>query len=558
MPGIEDLGFSREHRKDAVDINEQIVQTDQVFSDIGIPGQKLSELSVDKLIAGTIRSQTITLAVTADEGDVYIAAGKTDFTNVESGFILGIDDSDSDKVKFSIGNDTSYMDWNITAANTLTIVGNISATTGTIGGFTIGADYIRDAANSMGLSSTVTGGDDVRFWAGDTFANRASAPFNVTESGALRATGAIVNDSVLGFQNIFGDGSDGDVVISSNTTLTEDMFYDDLTIDAGYTLNTGGFRVHVRGVLTINGTLGRPGNDGGNGGNGANGDYTTGPEAVAGTAGSAGAALADGSVSGAVAGTAGSAGVNGRYENGGFDGYSSTRSSNADDIVKSLTGHDGVKGGQGGDGGDAKTSNGGTCDAAGTGTAGVTSGTVFNKPNTSFSCWLLQDFFPATDSLKSSAGSSGGNGGSSGAVAPSGGSGASGGSGGGGGAGGSGGIVPIFAKKIIIGATGVISANGGDGGDGGNAGLSTCINVSGSAAGGSGGGGGGGAGNGGVVLMVYSLLINTGSITVAAGTAGTGGTGSPHVAYGSGTGTDGDDGSDGAAANDGIIIQLQV
>src|SRR3990167_5774244 len=55
--------------------------------------------------------------------------------------------------------------------------GTITATTGAIGGFDIGADYIRDEADSFGLASTVTGGDDVRGWAGATFANRATAPF---------------------------------------------------------------------------------------------------------------------------------------------------------------------------------------------------------------------------------------------------------------------------------------------------------------------------------------------------------------------------------------------
>src|SRR3990167_8937416 len=54
-----------------------------------------------------------------------------------------------------------------------------------IGGFEVGADYIRDVANSMGMASTVTGGDDVRFWAGDTYANRATADFRVTEAGAV-------------------------------------------------------------------------------------------------------------------------------------------------------------------------------------------------------------------------------------------------------------------------------------------------------------------------------------------------------------------------------------
>lgn len=84
----------------------------------------------------------------------------------------------------------------------------ISASSGTIGGFSIGADYIRDAANSFGLASTVTGGDDVRFWAGDTFANRATAPFRVTEAGSVTATnititgGSIAGSTTVGIGNL--------------------------------------------------------------------------------------------------------------------------------------------------------------------------------------------------------------------------------------------------------------------------------------------------------------------------------------------------------------------
>jgi hypothetical protein len=73
--------------------------------------------------------------------------------------------------------------------DTLTITGIINATSGTIGGFDIGADYIRDTANTFGLASTVTGGDDVRLWAGETFANRDAAPFSVTEAGYIKTTG---------------------------------------------------------------------------------------------------------------------------------------------------------------------------------------------------------------------------------------------------------------------------------------------------------------------------------------------------------------------------------
>jgi hypothetical protein len=96
----------------------------------------------------------------------------------------------------------SYIHWDAHTA-LLTVVGSIHVTVGgTIGGFDVGADYVRDVANSFGLASTVTGGDDVRFWAGDTFANRATAPFHVTEAGVVAAsnltiTGGSVATSVL-------------------------------------------------------------------------------------------------------------------------------------------------------------------------------------------------------------------------------------------------------------------------------------------------------------------------------------------------------------------------
>ena len=80
----------------------------------------------------------------------------------------------------------------------VTSAGVLTATSGAIGGFSLGADYIRDVANSMGIASTVSGSDDVRFWAGDTFANRDTAPFSVTEAGYLRVSAAT-----------FGGGSNG-------------------------------------------------------------------------------------------------------------------------------------------------------------------------------------------------------------------------------------------------------------------------------------------------------------------------------------------------------------
>lgn len=87
------------------------------------------------------------------------------------------------KIGFYIDGQTGYAEF----ANVY-ISGTIVVTFGTIGGFKIGPDYIRDALNTMGMASTVTGADDVRFWAGDTFDNRSIAPFRVLESGKLFAT----------------------------------------------------------------------------------------------------------------------------------------------------------------------------------------------------------------------------------------------------------------------------------------------------------------------------------------------------------------------------------
>ena len=99
-------------------------------------------------------------------------------------------------------------------ATNATITGTITATGGAIGGFNIGADYIRDVADSFGLASTVTGGDDVRFWAGDTFANRASAAFRVTEAGVVTASSITISGGSISGVPISGIPNDSSTDIS--------------------------------------------------------------------------------------------------------------------------------------------------------------------------------------------------------------------------------------------------------------------------------------------------------------------------------------------------------
>lgn len=87
-----------------------------------------------------------------------------------------------------------FSNGNLEASNG-TFRGSITASTGTIGGWVINSDNIKDVAGTTGLSSTVTVGDDIRFWAGH--ATPSSAPFRVTEAGVLTATSGTIGGWTL-------------------------------------------------------------------------------------------------------------------------------------------------------------------------------------------------------------------------------------------------------------------------------------------------------------------------------------------------------------------------
>lgn len=52
--------------------------------------------------------------------------------------------------------------------------------------------------------------------------------------------------------SVYGSGSDGSVTLSSNTTLTSDKFYFNLTLNSNVILNTNGYRLFVKNILTLN------------------------------------------------------------------------------------------------------------------------------------------------------------------------------------------------------------------------------------------------------------------------------------------------------------------
>jgi hypothetical protein len=405
---------------------------------------------------------------------------------------------------------------------------------------------------------------DNNFIRGNQYLSNTSGTYSDSGTGTL-ADADIENISQV-FSIFFGDGSDGDVTISSPTTLTSDMFYNNLTVNED--LNTGGYRIFVKGTLTIASgkKIYRNGNAGDNGTN-ATDIYTAG-DTSKGSGGVGGAALAAGSLSGAIAGENGVNGVNGSvFDNPSNNGLTGNAGTN---VNKSLVPNNGASGAAGGAGGSGTTTLSGTRagGSGGSGGAGGTkTGTVYNKINNLLSSYSLYDSIPSFEILKNSPSSGSGGSGASGGCTRSraAGSAYSGATGGSGGGGSQGGIVSVFARFIVL--NGSITANGGTGGNAGTTYNSLC-NTGGSpdvdlAAGGSGGSAGGSGGNGGVAIVVYNTKTGAGTITASGGAGGTGAAGGASATInGNDTGTpsavDGTAGATGTAGNAGTVIELEI
>ena len=315
----------------------------------------------------------------------------------------------------------------------------------------------------------------------------------------------IINGSSVLNQDVFGDGSDGDVIISADTSLTRDMYYDDLTVNTTKTLTTNGFKVFVKGTLnTIDtGKIASNGNAGTVGGVGSEGGG-------AGTGGEGGAvAYSTGTLPIPLAGRAGG---NAQVNNVGLPGTAGVNQ------AKALGNTDAVAGGAG-------ATIGANAGGAG-GAAGTKTGSILSTPRSLIAAYNLFDLSSGTITQFGVA-PSGGGGGGGGYTATN-----SGGGAGGGGSGSSGGVVWIAARFV---ANITAQAIGGDGGAGGSADY---VGVDG------GGGGGGAGGNGGAIIFLYSKLTAS-SLSVAGGAGGAGGTG--NVA-----------GTAGTAGNVGVTISLQI
>ena len=319
----------------------------------------------------------------------------------------------------------------------------------------------------------------------------------------------------------YGDGRDGDVTISSNTSITGLKRYNNLTINAGQTLTSSATThasliIQVKGTLTINGTISMDGK----GARGADG----GPQA-----------------------------------NGGPVEVSVTNEYNAGTPAKDPETNTNYGTKDTGSPDMASSANPGTASGYGGPNATTNPGLTSAPPNTRLnSQYYVSTAMPHMYGAGGSGGTSGA-GGNSGTKQTSynGEAGGNGGKGGDGGNGGGG--ILLMAQIIVFNSGAVITADGEDGEDGTDGttgtGSSSC-----QASGWRGSSGhGGGGGEGGQIVLLYNKLTNSGTFTVTGGAAGSGGgtvTGSGGC--GGGAESDGGAGTAGGAGSAGLTTLTQV
>jgi len=144
-------------------------------------------------------------------------------------------------------------------ATSATVTGTITATLGSIGGFTIGATTLTatrlvltsgdaNVANIAVGTSTYCAGinsanatGDIAFWAGSSFANRATAPFRVTAGGAITSTSGNFGGWTVDSNSIYSGGK----TISGYSASGITLYY-----AAGYgSIHAAKFYISSGGVL---------------------------------------------------------------------------------------------------------------------------------------------------------------------------------------------------------------------------------------------------------------------------------------------------------------------
>ena len=152
----------------------------------GAPWNGMDLVQFGNSNTGTYSARQNAIYLTAaDTNNPYIAG----YAGITDGLFAGHE-------KFRLGNLTGITDDTLSPsgfglyAQNVFLSGKIVASAGAIGGWVIGSNYFQDATGTVGMSSKVTGGNDIRFWAGSS--TPTLGPFIITKSGAMSATSGII------------------------------------------------------------------------------------------------------------------------------------------------------------------------------------------------------------------------------------------------------------------------------------------------------------------------------------------------------------------------------
>jgi len=203
----------------AASVNEFISNTAQIANLI-VTNAKIAGLSVDKLTAGAITSKIIELVLDPGNGDAAIRLGKTDFgDDTHSGFILGADDSDSDKPKFEIGS---------SATKKLSYDGTDLAL---IGGTVTGGTLQTEATASRGFKITSTGFKGYDGAGAETLSYTALTGAIALTGSITAGVGSTIAATYLSGQIIDSQIAPGAVLGSSGDPAAPDFTAGTLTLD---------------------------------------------------------------------------------------------------------------------------------------------------------------------------------------------------------------------------------------------------------------------------------------------------------------------------------------
>ncbi len=201
---------------------------------------------------------------------------------------------------------TNSSDWGIKGVVSSSSIFQLGSTN-QIAGFTFdsGKLYAGSAGSYIGIGPSMTA-SGISFFAGADDSSATNAKVTITKTGSATFGGGSItfsangdiesNNYLIERSRLFGNGAHGTTTVtgashyyaSGSTTIISggclrcDAYFEDLTIATGSTLITNGYRLFVKGTLTLATGTSVISNSGGDGGNGGQGDLASGATGGAG------------------------------------------------------------------------------------------------------------------------------------------------------------------------------------------------------------------------------------------------------------------------------------